>query len=319
MKKIILLLTFITLISCGKDDKITLVGSTGRINHVLIVIKNSDWQGDIGDALRDVITKPIDGLPQEEYQFSITQVAPKTFNNLFKRTRNILFVGFSDEDNFYTNKNVYAEPQLTVTLLANSEEEIIKSIYTNKEKIISIFKDNDLALYQKKITKDFYEPKIIETFKQLDFTFKIPTSYNKVEDTGNFLWYKNTLTTGLLNIIAYEIPRSDTFDLDFYIKYRDSIGQKYIPGQFDSTYMKTETRLLPVMQKTILSNKKATELRGLWFVEGDYMGGPFISYAIDDKKNNRLLILEGFCYYPASKKRDLIFEMEAILKTVQLN
>ena len=93
-KKITLtLIIFVTLISCNKDEKLTLVGSTGRINHVLIVIKNSDWQGEIGDALRDIIAKPIDGLPQEEAQFSINQIAPESFNTFFKRNRNILFVG----------------------------------------------------------------------------------------------------------------------------------------------------------------------------------------------------------------------------------
>lgn len=79
------------------------------INHILIVIKNSDWEGKIGDALRDIITQPVAGLPQEENQFSINHVAPETFNQLFKRSRNIMFVGFDDETQFYTNSNIYAD------------------------------------------------------------------------------------------------------------------------------------------------------------------------------------------------------------------
>jgi hypothetical protein len=47
------------------------------------------------------------------------------------------------------------------------------------------------------------------------------------------------------------------------------------------------------------------------------MNGPFINYAIQDKTNNRILVIEGFCYAPSKQKRDLMFELEAIIKSVQ--
>lgn len=312
---------FIFLMSCAKDDKITLVESTGRINHVLIVMKNSDWQGEVGDALREIIAQPMDGLPQEEAQFSINQVPPETFNSLFKRTRNILFVGYHEKENFYTNSNIYANPQITLTILAENKEALIENINAHKKEIISTFKKNDLNLYQRKITKDFHDQKTIETLNNLNFSLKIPFDYKKVEDDGNFLWYRNTITRGLLNIIAYKIPaaQGDTFDLDHILKYRDSIGRKYIPGQFDNTFMKTEAQFTPVTKEVQLGEINALEIRGLWIVEGDYMGGPFISYAIEDKENNSLLIIEGFSYSPASNKRDFVFELEAILKTIEVN
>ena len=313
-----IILLFLT--SCAKDDKITLVESTGRINHVLIVMKNSDWQGEVGDALRDIIAEPMAGLPQEEAQFSINQVPPETFNNLFKRTRNILFVGYDKKENFYSNTNIYASPQITLSILSENKEALIENIKTHKKEIISTFKNNDLNIYQKKITKDFHDPKTIETLNHLNFNLKIPFDYKKVEDDANFLWYRNTITRGLLNIIAYEIPASptETFNLDHILKYRDSMGKKYISGQFDNTYLKTEPAFEPVTKPLKLDGHDASEIRGLWIVENDYMGGPFLCYAIDDKKNNRLLIIEGFSYSPASKKRDFVFELEAILKTFKI-
>jgi len=322
LKNITLLVFFlVTFISCYKDDKITLVGSTGRINHVLIVIKNSDWQGEVGAALREIITEPLLGLPQEEYQFTINHVAPGTFNSLFKRTRNIMFVGYDKKENFYTNKNIYANPQITLSILAENKEALIANIKSHKSEIISTFKDNDLIVYQKKITKDFHKLNTIKTFNQLNFSLKIPFAYKQVEDDGNFLWFRNTIRKGFLNIIAYEVPLSvkDTLRIQNIVKYRDSIGLKYIPGQFENTYMKTEPQLKPFTKNVKIFGLDAIESRGLWVVEGDYMGGPFISYAINDIKNNRILIIEGFSYSPSAKKRDFVFEMEAILKTVKLN
>ena len=127
-----------------------------------------------------------------------------------------------------------------------------------------------------------------------------------------------TIIKGLLNIIAYEIPilQDYDFNLSKIIRIRDSVGKNYIPGQFEGTYMMTEQRFEPNMKNVTISEKKAVELRGLWFIKDDFMGGPFLSYVIEDKNNSRLLIIEGFSYSPSSKKRDMVFELEAILKTV---
>ena len=321
MNKKLLLITFffVTLISCTQNDKVTLVNSSGRINHVLIVIKNSDWQGEVGDALRDIIAEPVAGLPQEEPQFSINQVAPGTFNSLFKRTRNILFVGIDKKENFYTNYNIYANPQITLTILSENREALVENINLHKDEIISTFKKNDLIVYQKTLKRESYDRKTFNTFNNLNFSLRIPSAYKQVEDNGDFLWFRNTITKGLLNIVAYEIPKplDNTFDLDYIIKHRDSIGKTRIPGQFENTYLKTEPQLRPITKELKLANHKALEMRGLWIIENDFMGGPFISYAIDDEKNNRLIIIEGFSYSPSSKKRDYVFELEAILKTIE--
>jgi hypothetical protein len=47
------------------------------------------------------------------------------------------------------------------------------------------------------------------------------------------------------------------------------------------------------------------------------MDGPFINYCLVDYPNNRMLILEGFCYAPSTPQRDLMFELESIIKSVE--
>lgn len=314
----LLLFCFSILISCGKSDTVTLVSSTGRINHVLIVINDSDWDGRVGDALKKIIGEPVLGLPQEENQFSVTQVDPRTFNALFKRNRNILFVGIDTVNQVYTNSNIYSSPQTTLTILATDKETLIESIADNKDEILSTFKKNDLALYQRKITKDVHNLDDIQTLKNLGITMQMPFAYKLVEDTGQFLWYRSSFARGLLNIIAYEIPTfGEPYTNESLVSFRDSIGKNFIPGQFDNTYMRTEPNFTPITTQLELNGMKAIESRGLWFVEGDYMGGPFLSYTLEDPENERLIVIEGFSYSPSSKKRDVVFELEAILKTVQ--
>ena len=49
-----------------------------------------------------------------------------------------------------------------------------------------------------------------------------------------------------------------------------------------------------------------------------YMAGPFLSYSVIDKAKNRVIVVEGLTYAPSVNKRDYMFEIEAILKTVKI-
>lgn len=318
-----LLLIIVTLMisSCVKSDKITLVDSTGRINHVLIVMNNEDWDGRVGDSLRQIIAQPLPGLPQDEYPFTVNQVDPITFNSLFKRNRNILFIGVDTLEHFYSNKNLYAYPQLTLTILGRDKNELIRNMMSHGEELISTFKENDMRLYQSRVTKEAYETNEMNTFNNLGLEFKIPRAYRMVEDTGEFLWYRSTITRGLLNLLAYEIPveNLDSVSEDDLIRYRDSIGKTYVPGQFDSTYLVTEKLVRPIVKKVNVGGREALESRGLWYVENDFMGGPFVSYTFKDEDTGRLLVIEGFSFTPSAKKRDFVFELESILKTVSFD
>lgn len=318
---LVLLFSALFFTACEKSDQLTLVSSTGRINHLLVVVDNEDWEGKVGEALLDIFGKPLAGLPQEEFQFSVTQVDPLTFSNLFRKNRNILFVGIDTLNHFYTNDNLYASPQKLLTILGTDETELIENIHQHEKEIVQIFRDSDLALYQKKVTEETLNAKEINTLNNLGIQMQIPKDYRMVEDTGEFMWFRNEITKGLLNLLAYEIPLGpdqDLATLDF-VAIRDSIGKTYVPGQFENTYMTTEKKILPAVRKVKFAQRNAMEARGLWYVENDFMGGPFLSYTIYDQENHRLLVLEGFCYAPSAKKRDFLFELEAILKTASFD
>ena len=80
--------------------------------------------------------------------------------------------------------------------------------------------------------------------------------------------------------------------------------------------MITETAYSPYFLQTKIDNKLAFETKGTWQLKNDFMAGPFINYAIKDKKNNRYLILDGLTYNPSKAKRDLVFELESMMKSV---
>ncbi len=311
---------FITLLSCDdKKNGITLQESAGRINHIIIVIENNLWKGAVGDSLRDIIASPILGLPQEETQFSISQVPPKTFSRIFQKNRNILLVTISEKDDFFVKKDIFARPQITLNILGKDINSLHRQIQEHKEEIISVFKDSDLKVYQKKITKKHHTIDSIKTLKNLGIQLKLPKNYALVDDTSDFLWFRQDIPKGSMNIIAYTLPLPNKDSIVNNIsEARNRIGEKYIPGQLDSTYMVTEAAYTPFTKETKVNGKMAYETRGKWEVKGDIMAGPFLNYTVVDKANNRLVVVEGFTFAPSAKKRDYMFELEAILKTLKI-
>ena len=70
--------------------------------------------------------------------------------------------------------------------------------------------------------------------------------------------------------------------------------------------MKTEKRFELSYEPITYRGEYRGVLRGLWRMEGDKMGGPFVSHALLDKKKGRVIVAESFVYAPESKKANLI-------------
>jgi hypothetical protein len=227
-----------------------------------------------------------------------------------------------NKNSFTISTDVYASPQKIITITGKNKQELLNVIQKNSASIISEFKDSDLRAVRNKILKGYWKPSTIETFKKQGYTLKIPKSYSKVEDNGDFVWYRYHLFGGnSMEVISYTIPitSEDDENGNNIVTNRDAIGEKYIPGQIEGSYMITEEAYTPHIFEVELDGKKAFETRGKWEVKNVYMAGPFLSYTVVDKPNNRLVVVEGFTYAPSINKRDYMFELEGILKTLKIN
>ncbi len=328
MKKIILFTGLILgLVACnggsGTAKKI-LPNSNGRVNELLVVINEADWKGAVGDSIRKIVEEPILGLPQPEAMFRVSQVEHRAFSSMFKPSRAILNIGIGKKDVFTIQKNVYAEPQIIATIAATSKEKLLQSIVKNKEKFVAAFRGLGIQTIQKGFRKNYWAFSDIETFKKQGYHFKIPRNYRKVEVKGDFLWYRHRIdgNGNSMEIVSYVVPISSKEDEEgkTIIKNRNHIGEKYLRGETEDSYAITEEAYTPHIFPVKLAGKDAFETRGKWEIKGPYMAaGPFINYTVVDKKRNRLIVVEGFVYAPGKNKRDYMFELEAIAKTLKIN
>ena len=321
-KRILLILSFVLILSCenSKSTKRILSVSSGNINNLTVVVDNNLWEGSVGEAIREVLGDDVYGLPQDEPLFTLRQMPTVVFKDFAKKNRIVFKVekGKDAATKFY--EDAYATPQQLVVVSGKNNQEIINEIKSNAEKIISEFKKHELEEKQKRIKKSLFKSDEIE--KDLGITIHFPSAYRVATKDNKFFWIRRDIETGTLNLMLYEMPINKISEgeeaIADIIKIRDSIGKKYIPGPTEGTYMTTEEAYTPFIQKTILDNKPTLETKSTWEVKGAWMSGPFINYAIKDNINNRYVIAEGFAYAPAVEKRDLVFELEAIIKSIHI-
>jgi hypothetical protein len=326
MKKIfsILTITFL-LLSCIGTDKKILRQSIGKINKVMVVAKISDWTGDVGSEVRNSFGELMVGLPQPEHILSVSQVAPNGFSSMMKASRNILIITETEKEGFTVKKNIYAQPQTIVYVQAKDDESIIKLLQKHKNEIRNIFIQSDIQFTQRIFNKDRVDNSQYKTLRNLGVTFTIPKKFRTVDDTGEFLWLRNHLMSGIAktgsnNILVYSLPLGEESKIsDNILAVRDSIGKRFIPGSDPETmHMITEEAYTPFTFDATIDGKKAYETRGKWEVKNDFMAGPFLNYTVVDKKNNRLIVFEGFTYAPSVSKRAFVFELEAIAKSMKI-
>lgn len=324
MKKIhIALLSIILVFSCKENQEeknAVLTDSNGKINNVSIIIDENLWNGEIGDSIRKKFAAPVDGLTNEEPIFNLNQYPTKIFDGFVRNSRNIIVFEKSERTSGYTSKrDAFAKPQQVFYIVGKTNEEILTILEKKYEDIILSIKKEEILENQKRLRKALIDDKTVRDRFGISLNIGHGYKYDMIED--KFLWIRKEFSSGYNSILIYEMPinviENDSLTVNNIVKMRDSIGKQYIHGTLDSTWMVTEEAYSPYFLDVNIASKKAYETKGNWYLKNDFMAGPFINYAIKDEKNNRFLVLEGFTYNPSKSKRDLVFELEAIIKSVK--
>ena len=138
----VLFLLFFLLVCCNFRKEAKLEPITGKSNEIVVVIGKEIWKGEVGSLINEILTQPQSSLPQQEPLFTLIDVPPEAFINLFKSNGNIIIVKISST---YTDpkveftKNTWAYPQAVVNIQSSSPENFKEMFSANGDKIISFF------------------------------------------------------------------------------------------------------------------------------------------------------------------------------------
>ena len=150
--------------------------------------------------------------------------------------------------------------------------------------------------------------------ESLGCTLTIPEGMTIARKAQDFLWFTDNGSGIMRNICLYCYP-ADALDTALVIQKRDSVMKQHMPGEEPQMYMKTEGRL-PVSHQRAADGMLRTD--GWWEMEGDMMGGPFVSHSRLDKKRGRIVVAEAFLYAPDRDKEVALQRLEEALQTLQL-
>ena len=303
--------------------KLLMPNASGLPYEMLVVMPDDQWERSLGRAVFNVLDTDVPGLPQSERSFRITRIDPSAFNsNMFRIMRNVIKV---DIQNIYTQpkfkfaRNVYSYPQMVMTLQAPDEASLAEYVNDNAQSILDFFTKAEMNREIENLREE-HNPEVSRLAKEiLGVDVWVPWEVNKFKKGKDFLWASTNTGKKDMSIVLYSYPYTDknTFTLEYFLNKRDSVMKANIPGGPEGSYMTTQRDYVYVKDATV-QGKYAQVARGLWRVQGDRMGGPFVSHSRVDEVNGRVIVAEAFVYAPESLKRDLIRRMEAALYTLQL-
>ncbi len=314
-----LIAALLLLTNCEEPQKgpRLLADSSGRINTVTVVMPKNYWNGPLGASVKKALEKEYEGLPLVEPQFTLNYLPPSLFDGFAKHSRNVLLFVKDTLNQINLYQDLYAKPQFVAQIRGEDADSQAFLFKENEDLIARTIVENERTEKRRRMRKS---PAKSTPFKEkFGFRLTYPTAYKTFKTDTNFVWIQKEIPKGHLNLIAYQLKRgmSPQEMSQKTIQIRDSVGKKHIPGRLPKSYMATEKAYRPYFYKTRLKNRENIITKGMWSVANDYMAGPFVQYAIKEKNSNEWVVLEGFAFAPSVNKRDNMFELETIIRSIK--
>ena len=297
------------------------------------------------DLVEAIMGADMPCMPQVEPYFRVTKVSTTQFDDMFKPTRNILIVDINPQK--YTqlktkvSNDYWSTPQALCRIQTPSEEEFVSYWLEHGEEIREWFVNQEITR-QMKFYRASTNKQARAILQSQGYDMLIPEDYMVIMDTVlggattyslrnpitvapevRLLWCCNNKGSMRRDIVVYSYPYTDnnTFTLPYLNAKRDAVLSRVITASVEGSYMGTEYKVMPPMTRaiTVQEDEHATEVRGLWkILNGEAMGGPYVSHTRLDQVNGRIVTAETFLYAAGQKKRTALRQAEAILYTLQL-
>ena len=318
MKKIFALLCLATLIVGCKSTGPTLPGISGKAGEVIIVMDKSEWEGPLGEETRNLLAAETPYLPQIEPLYSLVHVTPSNLSDLFKIHRNIVLFQVDshiDTMGVFYKSNVWAKPQCAIQVSAYDVQGAIDLLQQNGKNITRYIEQAELDRIASN-TLRYEEREVAAKIREhFEGTPRFPSGYivRKVSDEFAWVAYDREFVYQDVFIYRYPADESHPFSSENIIRHRNEILKNHVPGQRDGSYMTTSDHFAPIVEYLRFRGRDIVQTRGMWEVENDYMGGPFVSHSFYSPDGKDIIVVEAWVYAPRFDKRQYLRQVESIL------
>lgn len=309
-------------VESGPEPKTTI----GSDYQVMVICDDDIWDGDLAMAVCDLLETDIPGLVRPEGYFNIVkQVAPQNATDMDKRYGIIFKVELSaasTEPKYSVTNDLYARPQIILTLTAANIEQAVGFIYSHADELREVMNESERneaikAAYGKpaqQLMNDFS--------KSTGHKMLIPHSFFKANPADEELtWYIRDYPNKAQYIYAF----TTDYDPEVSIEDESATIVSAINNKFntisskgaDGSYMQISPYREIVADVLNINGTPMLELRGCWEVENDYMGGSFTAYTIFDAETSRATVVIFAIYAPEDSQRNLMRELECLIYTLE--
>lgn len=317
-------LVVITLVSCDDINEKVLPDSTGKAGDLLIVADTAYYNHKTGYSIKKIFAQPQVALPQNEPLFNIIHLPHRSFARIFQTNRNIIIVDV-DMDNkpsISVNENVWSNNQLVINITAPNDKTAAEIIEKNSNNLLYYFEDAETDRLQQQIKANRTSKMAKKLEQKIGINIPLSDNFILAKEEKDFIWFRKEKMVGQhpvsqgIFVYTYPYDNDSIFETTKLVEKRNEFTKRYLKGGQEGSYMESYPEYTPNAKEINLKNNYVKELRGLWRIKGDFMGGPYISYSLVDQKNNRVINIDGYVYAPKFDKREYLRELEALAKSV---
>lgn len=317
-KIIVCLTAMISAMSCGNGTKPLLPNVSGKAGEVIIVVGKDYWEGNLGNEIGGLLARDCEYLPQREPLYSLVNLSPAAFSDMFKLHRNIVIFNIDStvtKQGVVYRTDVWAHPQCVIQVNAPCADSAIVVLEKNGENITGAIEQAErnrvianTLLYEESKLGDVVD-------RMVGGRLHFPIGYNLKKATDDFIWIadEKQYTNQGIFVYKYPVTNPDPFSEENIIAKRNEFLKKYVPGSVDGSYMTTSAFVKPGIKFLKYHDLDFVETRGLWEVYNDYMGGPFVSHSFYSKDGMEIIVLEAWVYAPKYDKRQYLRQTESLL------
>lgn len=307
--------------SCNgsKSGKRLLPNISGKAGEVLVVCEKYDWDSCLKETVTGIMCDDCPFLPQKEPLYNVSNVTPGNFAQMFQIHRNIIVFNINSGVNapgVSYKYDKWARPQIVITVSAASTEEACTLFSENSGKILGAIeqKERDRIITNTRSYQERSLNTVVNQFIGGDMVF--PSGYSLKKRSNNFLWISYETVKVQQGFFIYTYPadgKASQLSAESLIAQRNKVLKAEVPGMTDGSYMTTSSFLAPEVKYAAYKGIRFAEMRGFWEVEGDFMGGPFVSHSFYTPDGLNIVCIEGYVYAPSQNKRHYLRQVESLL------
>lgn len=323
----------------------------GVMNEVVVIADDDLWKGIVGDTIIHFFESIYPLTPRPEPLFDLRHYKLESLEKepLKKELRTYLIVSnLSDDSSKLTQmlrkdlgeerflkaqkdptyqtsvgKDKWAQGQILIYVFANSPDELCKAIEENFNGISSRINEHDSEQLKQ---STYARGKNLGLSTKIRANYKvdieIPAEYVVVKesDEDKLLWLRKDYKEGTIGLIfrEYKYSSAEQFTKEFAKENFNQFGKFNVSSPEAGSYLAINDIDLPILDfDRNIDGMYSKEYRGIWEMENDFMGGPFISYLLLNQTDGKIIQIDCFIYSEGKKKRNEMQQIDLMVKNAK--